>query len=1055
MMRWLVRASLRFRLLIIPLAAALLVLGAVRLKSAPRDVLPEFTAPRVEVQTEALGLSATEVEQLITVPLESDLLNGVAWLDDINSESVPGLSSIEMIFEPGTDVFRARQMVQERLTQAHALPNVSSPPVMLQPLSSTNRVMMVGLTAKDLSLTEMSVLARWVVKPRLTGVPGVANVSVWGHRERQLQVQVDPEKLRANGVTLNQVVSTAGNSLWVSPLTFLEASTPGTGGFIDTPNQRLGIQHILPIRTPEDLAQVTIEDQASGKRLRLGDVATVVEDHQPLIGDALVSGGPGLMLVVEKFPNADTVEVSRGVEAALESLRPGLTGIQVDSEMYRPATFIDHALGNVGLAALLGLVLLALVLILLLWEWRAALITFLAVVLSVALAWVVLSLAGYGLTFMLIAGVLVGLVFAVADAVGDTMHLSRRLRERRIARRDTGQEISAGRTILDAALEVRGPMTYATLIILVAAAPLLLLPELTGLFFRPLVLAFVAVVLASSLVSLTFTPAMAAVLLREAPLERHRSPVLSWWHRVYADGLAAVLRGPALVYGLAGLVLLGGAVALLQPLAQSAIPALRERNLLVQWDAVPGTSAQEMTRVTERASQELRAIPGVRDVGAHLGRAIASDQVVNVDSGELWVTLEPGAHYDRTRQAVSELVASYPGLDTDVVTYPEQRITQLLSGADDAIVVRVYGQDLNVLKAKAVEVRDLLGGIDGVVNPQADLPVEQPTVQVKVDLAKAQQAGLKPGDVRRAAATMLSGIQVGNLFEDQKVFEVVVWGTPEVRNSLSGVRDLMINTPSGGQVRLGDVADVNVVAGPNVIERDSVSRYIDVSAGIKARDYRAVVQQVDDRLEHVSFPLEHHAELLGAYEHRIDDQNRLLLAAFAALVLIFLLLQAAVGSWLLSTLLFLTLPVAVAGGLVAGAIGSQLTAISSLAAFIAIAGLSLRMVLQQVKHAQRLERGTPDTPGLPFGPELVARAAAEQAGPLLVSVVATAAALLPVLLLGWVAGLEVLRPIVWVLLAGLVVALLLALFVVPALYLRFGRDSLRDELSLPAEPQAI
>ncbi|MGH8971304.1 MAG: efflux RND transporter permease subunit, partial [Actinomycetes bacterium] len=342
MMRWIVRSSLTFRLLVLSVAAGLMLFGLFRLPDASVDTLPEFTPPTVEIQTEALGLSAAEVEQLITVPLEADLLNGVAFLDDIRSESVPGLSSIELIFEPGTDILEARQVVAERMTQAHALPHVSKAPAMLQPLSSTSRVVMAGISSDDMSLIDMSVLAQWKIKPRLLGVKGVANVAIWGQRDRQLQVQVDPAKLRENGVTLTQVMKTSGNALWWSPLSFVEASTPGTGGFIDTPNQRLGVQHISPIKTADDLAAVTVED-TEGRRLRLGDVATVVEDHQPLIGDAVGGDSSGLMLVVEKFPGASTTQVTRDVEAALDAMKPGLPGVTVDTSIYRPASFVDSA----------------------------------------------------------------------------------------------------------------------------------------------------------------------------------------------------------------------------------------------------------------------------------------------------------------------------------------------------------------------------------------------------------------------------------------------------------------------------------------------------------------------------------------------------------------------------------------------------------------------------------------------------------------------------------------------------------------------------------------
>ncbi len=355
-MRGIIGTSLQFRFLVVTLAAVLMVFGIVRLRDATVDVLPEFSPPYVEIQTEALGLSAEEVEQMITVPLEQDLLNGVAWLETIRSESLPGLSSVVLIFEPGTDLMQARQMVAERMSQAFALPHVSKPPTMLQPLSATGRVMMIGLSSKERPLIELGVLARWTIGPRLMGVPGVANVAIWGQRDRQLQVQVDPKRLRDKGVSLLQVLETTGNAMWVSSLSFVEASTPGTGGFIDTPNQRLGIRHIFPISSPESLAKVPIEDST----LSLGDVANVVEDHQPLIGDAVGNDGPSLLLVVEKFPEANTLEVTRGLDQALEAMRPGLGGIQIDSSIYRPANYIEMALRNLSVVLLISFVLVAL-----------------------------------------------------------------------------------------------------------------------------------------------------------------------------------------------------------------------------------------------------------------------------------------------------------------------------------------------------------------------------------------------------------------------------------------------------------------------------------------------------------------------------------------------------------------------------------------------------------------------------------------------------------------------------------------------------------------------
>ena len=409
----------------IAVAIGILILGVVQLRGAKVDFLPEFMPPSVQVQTEALGLSAAEVEQLVTVPLEQDLLNGVPWLDRIHSRSQPGLSAIDIVFETGTDIYAARQMVQERLTQAHALPNVGSAPIMVEPLASVSRVAMIGLTSTTVPLIDMSVLARWKVRPKLMGVPGVANVSIYGLRDRQLQVQVDPEQLKSKDVTLTQVIETTGNALWVSPLTFVEASTPGTGGFVEGPNQRLAVQHVLPITTAESLGQVSIEGTQTPTKL--ADVTQVIEDHQPLIGDA-VSTEPTLFLVIQKFPEADTTAVTKAVEEAMSSLEPGLGGIDVDTSVYRPATFIDNARYSVGLASGAGLVVLLLAALLLFWSWRAALVIGSAVVVTTVTTLYLLYLAGATLTTMTLAGLVVALTLVIGVVAGDVDAVRIRLR---------------------------------------------------------------------------------------------------------------------------------------------------------------------------------------------------------------------------------------------------------------------------------------------------------------------------------------------------------------------------------------------------------------------------------------------------------------------------------------------------------------------------------------------------------------------------------------------------------------------------------------------------
>lgn len=1040
MMRWIVESSLRCRFLVVAIAAVVMFMGFNALRIAPMDVLPEFSPPVVEVQTEALGLSAAEVEQLITVPLEADLLNGVAWLKTIESESVPGLSSITLLFEPGTDIMRARQVVQERLTQAHALPNVSKPPVMRQPVSSANRVTTVGLSSTELSPIQVSVLARWTVKPRLMGVPGVANVSIWGQRKRQLQVQVDPEQLQAAGVTLNQVISTTGDALWVSPLSFLNASLPGTGGFIDTPNQRLGVRHVLPITSPEELARVVVD----GETLLLGDVAEVVENHQPLIGDAVVDDGPGLLLVVEKFPWANTVEVTEGVEDALAVMAPGLSGVEVETELFRPATFIETGTRNLTVAAGVGLLLLGLVLGVFQYDWRRLVMSIVAILLSLATAILVLYLRGITLNAMIAAGCVVALGVVIDDAVVGAHNIARRWRDRQ-----QGSAQPLGSWLLEAVLETRGAVLAATVVLLLAVLPVVALEGAAGALFSPLASGLVLAVLASMAVALVVTPVLATFLFTEATPDGNESPVLVWLRHGYDRLLSRAMPAPAAAMLAAVVLVVMGMAVFPRVIPDSLSPTFKEYDVVIRWDGAPGTSRPEMARITNQAGRELRTIPGVGNVGAHVGRAVMSDEVVNVNAAELWVRVDPSADYTATLTAIQEVVDGYPGLSREVSTYSTERLGDALTGTADDLVVRVYGHDIGVLREEAEKVRDLLSGIDGVVDPQVAHPNEEPVVEIEVDLAAAERHGIKPGDVRRASATLLSGLEVGMLADEQKVFDVVVWGTPETRHSLTSIRELLLDTPRGGHVRLEDVAHVAVGPATNVIRREGVAQRIDVSATVGTRDQPAVSRDIERRLQAMAFPLEYHAELLGGSAERRVAAQRLAGFAAAALIGMFFVLQAACRSWRLAAVVFLSLPLALAGGVITVWLTGGALSLGPAVGLLTILGIAARSSLGLIHHAQRLEQRD----GEVFGPELVLRAARERFAPTGVTIAATGVVLLPLAWLGEIAGLEIAHGIAVVVLGGLVSTALLNLYVVPALYLRFGRGSAR-EWSLETGPQA-
>lgn len=1040
MTRAIISWSMKFRGLVVAAAAGVLILGIALLPQTAVDTLPEFNRPTVEVQAEALGLSAEEVEQLITVPLEQDLLNGVAFLEEIESASLPGLSSVVMTFEEGTDILDARQVVAERLTQAvgvAGLPEVSKPPQMLQPLSSTSRVAMVRLTSDEQTPIEMSVLARWQIVPRLLGLEGVANVSIWGFRDRQLQVLVDPEELRAADVSLNQVVRTTGNALEVSPLSFLEASSPGTGGWIDTVNQRLHVFHEQAITTPTELGQVPLEGaeggafRVDGEPVTLDEVADVTEDHQPLIGDAYCTAPNDecLLLVVEKFPAANTPEVARQVDDALAVMQPGLGGLQMDTSVYRPASYISEAFSGFARAAVIGAVLLLAVLIGLFAYWRTALITAITVPLALVAAALVLHLRGATVNLVVIAGLALGLVVVVDDAVTDVAGVAQSLRRKR----QNGSGVPAWRTILEATLALRTSLWYATAIAVAAVVPLLFTSGLAGAFLPPMLTSYVLAIVASLVVALFVAPALSLLLLRNAPLERHESPVLrALRDRHDTVSARAVGRtGPAVVA--LAVLLVAGLVAL--PLLDVSLrPSLQERDVLVNVEAEAGTSLPAMDSVMAEAVSTVSGLPGVRDVGAHVGRAITSDQIVNVNSGEIWVTLDPSADYDGTLAAIDDAMNGFDEVTHDVTTYSAQRVSDVLGrrGADQ-VVVRVYGEDPTVLAETAEQVRASVAGIDGVVEPTVEPPPAEDTLQVEVDLAAAETAGIKPGDVRRAATVLLSGITAGNLFEEQKVFDVVVWGAPDIRDDAEDVANLLIDRPGGGQVRLGDVADVQVAETPAVIRHHSVMSYLDVVADVSGRGIADVASDVDAAVEQVAFPLEYHAEVLGGFAEERSSRNAVLTVGVAATVIIFLLLQAAFGSWRLAILGFVLLPVALSGGVIAALLTGGAITLGTVGGLIAVLAITARTLILLVRHAQHLQRAEERE----FGLDLVAHATRDRMDSVVIAGLAIIAVFLPFAVVGG-AGFEIIGPMTAAVVGGLVTSTVVVLLIAPALYLRFG-----------------
>lgn len=1022
-----VSAALQLRFIVVILAVLLIGVGIRTLPSTQLDVFPEFAPPLVEIQTEAPGLSVTEVESLVTVPIEN-AMNGVAGLQTLRSKSVLGLSSVVLILQPGTNLPAARQLVQERLSLAAGrLPTVVKPPVMLSPLSSLSRVMKIGVSSNSLSQMEMTDTVRWSVRPRLMAVPGVANVAIWGQRDRQLQVLVDPERLRLNNVSLSTVVNATR-----------DAVVPETGGFIDTANQRLPVTNQASVATVSDLSNVPLAttrpatpNQAVGLQapLKLGDVATLREGFPPPIGDAIINDRPGLLLIVEKQPGANTLEVTRQVEATLNDLKPGLKDLELDPTIFRPATFIERALENLNHALIIGCILVAVVLTLFLYDWRTAFISLTAIPLSLVAAGLVLAWTGATVNTMVLAGLILALGEVVDDAIIDVENIQRRLRLNRTLEHPEG----ALSVVFKASLEVRSAIVYATLIVILVFLPVFLLDGLAGAFFRPLAVAYVLAVAASLGVALTLTPALSLILLAKAPLRERELPLVRWLRRGYRRVLPGLVRRPKAAIALLLVAFVGSGI-LASRFGEELFPQFKETDFLMHWVGKPGTSPEAMNRTILAVSGELRAIPGVRNFGSHIGRAEVADEVVGPNFAELWISIDPDVDYDATTAKIQTVVDGYPGLYRDVLTYLKERTKEVLSGSSGGVVVRLYGTDLDTLRAKATEIQSVLRDVPGVTNLKLEPQVLVPSIEVKLRPEAAARYGLSAGEVRRTMATLLKGQKVGEVFTEQRACDVVVWGEQNLRADIAALREIRIATPLGGDIRLGDAVDLRMAPMPNIVQRENTSRRIDVTCDVTGKDLGTVAREIESRVRKLDFARGYHPEFLGEYAARQSARTRLGLLAAVSLLGILMVIYTDFKSVQLTGLVAVTLPFALVGGVFAAALGGGVISLGSLVGFVTVLGIAARNGILLVSHYRHLE----EEEGQPFGLDLILRGAEERLSPILMTATVTGLALVPVVYGGVKPGQEIEYPMACVILGGLGTSTLLNLFVLPALFLRFG-----------------
>ena len=1012
------------------MALALMVYGILGLGEATYDVFPEFAPPTVTVQTEAPGLNPEQVEVLVTQTVEV-ALNGVPGLATMRSNSIQGLSVITVTFGPGSDVYRVRQLVTERLaTVSGRLPQGVAAPAMTALTSSTSSVLLVGLTSDDRSLLDLRKLADWRVRLRLLAVPGVGEVLVYGGDVRSIQIQVRPSDLIRFRLSLNDVV-VAGR----------KATGVRGAGFVDTANQRIMLQTEGQSITPEAVARTVLVNDG-GASVVLADVADVVAAPEPPISAALVDGKPGVLLMAGAQYGANTLQVTERVEAALAELRPGIEreGVALRADLFRPANFIAKATSSVVQALVLGGVLVLLVLYLFLLDWRTALISAAAIPLSLIAAVLALKLFGESLNTMTLGGLAIAIGEVVDDAVIGVENAVRRLRERT---RD-GLPGSAAATIRDAILEVRGSVAYATFAVLLVFLPVMALTGVAGRLFGPLAIAYVLAVLASLGVALTVTPALCLMLLgRGHGISERDPPVMRMARGVYARALGRIERRPRRTLAFALVVTLAGA-ALASSFGSAFLPELKEGHLILHMSAAPGTSFTESLRLGERITAALKTVPGVRAVAQQVGRAEAGYDVGGPHVSEIHIDLEPGldgAGQDRAEAGIRALMASTPGASFSLKTFLTERIEETVSGFTAPVVIQVYGADLERIESAARDVARELGEVRGTADIQQRSPAGLPQINVSLRPNDLRHWGLDAIDVLEIVRTAYQGDVVGQSYEGNAVFNVMVVLERATRGRLSVLGDLPLKTPSGSFIRLAQVADVYETSGRYQIQHAGARRVQTVTANVEGRDVASFVEAAKRKLaREVSLPAGIDLGFEGAAQAQARARRDLLLFSGLAGLGILMLLALATGSGANLGLVLVNLPFASVGGVLAVAATGGVVSLGSIVGFVTLFGISLRNTIMMIAHYDHLVQ----VEGRRWDRSVAIEGATDRLVPILMTSLVTGLGLLPLALGAGEPGREIEGPMAIVILGGIVTSTILNLLIVPSLALRYGRFESRS-----------
>jgi len=1029
MLRQIVELSLRRRGVMLTLAAGLLAYGWLVASQSKLDVFPDFVQPQVTVQTEAPGMASEQVETLVTSPVENSL-NGAGNLESVRSESIQGLSVVTAVFKEGTEIYQARQMIAERLGQLTGdLPAGVGTPKMEPLTSSTMDLLKFGLCSDKLTPMELRTFADWTVRPRLLSVPGIAAVKTFGGEVKQWQIQLQPDRLAAFQISVQDVVAAASQATGVRG-----------AGFVETAEQRLVIQTDGQAATPEQLGNVMLA-QRNGHSVRLRDVANVVAAGAPKFGDALINGRPGILLTTASQYGANTEEVTLGVEQALEGLKPvfAAEGIDYVPALHRPANFIEIAIQNMRSSLLLGAALVAVVLFLFLLDLRTALISFISIPLSLLVAVIVLSRMGVTLNTMTLGGLAVAIGVVVDDAIIDVENILRRLREN-LARPEPRPLF---RVVLEASLEVRTAVVYASFIVALVFLPVLLMGGLSGKFFAPLGAAFILAIMASLAVALTVTPALCYALLSR--MKPHAEPgylrALKAFHRTWLERIS---RWPKLVIG-ASVALFLAALFTLQFFGGEFLPDFREGHFVIGITMTPGTSLSEMRRLGMLMSADLLKIPGVKSVEEQIGRAEMGEDTWGPHRGEMHVEVLPDPAIDpaKVEDQIRAALAKYPAVQSEVDTFLGDRIGETISGETAQVVVNVFGDDLDVLDGKANEIAQVLNKIPGAADVQVAAPPGAPRVVVRLRPERLTQFGFRPVEVMESVQTAYQGTIVAQTYAGSKVFDVAVLLEPAQRQTPEAIGNLLVGNATGMRLPLNQLADVYLGEGRYAILHDGARRRQTITCNPAGRDVASFMADAQKQVAaQVKFPPGVYAEFSGAAEEQAAAQRELLIHSLFTAAGIVLLLAMVFRQASHIFLVLANVPFALVGGVLAIYLagkfsddGQAALSLGTLVGFVTLFGITMRNSIMMISHFEHLVAEE----GMTWGLEAALRGATERLIPILMTALVTGLGLLPLALGSGAAGREIEGPMAIVILGGLVTSTLLNLLVLPTLALRYGK----------------